>query len=188
MADTVESLAARYWWALALRGVLGIIIGLIALFFPDVTLAALVLLFAAYMLVDGVLAIAAAVQAARRHERSWPLLLEGVADIAAGLIAFFWPAITLLVLVYVIGFWAIVSGILMIGSALRPPRRDEWLFVLAGILSMIFGGLILIAPVVGAVVLAWWFGAYAFAFGIVLLILAFRLRRPEHPEVVASTI
>jgi uncharacterized membrane protein HdeD (DUF308 family) len=189
MADTVGSLAARYWWALALRGVLGAIVGLIALFFPDVTLAALVLLFAAYMLVDGVLAIAAGVQAARRHERSWPLFLEGVVDVAAGLIAFFWPAITLLVLVYVIGFWAILSGLLMIAAALRPPNRHEWLLALAGVLSVIFGSLLLIAPVAGAVVLAWWFGAYAFAFGIVLLILAFRLRRRAgHPQVMAGTV
>jgi uncharacterized membrane protein HdeD (DUF308 family) len=120
MLDTVESFA-QPWWALALRGVLGIMVGLIALFFPGVTLTALVLLLAAYLLVDGVFAIAAGVQAARQHERSWPLFLEGVADIVAGLIAFFWPAITLLALVYLTGFWAIVSGVLLIASAFRPP-------------------------------------------------------------------
>jgi uncharacterized membrane protein HdeD (DUF308 family) len=185
MLDTVESLA-QHWWALALRGVLGIMVGLIALFFPGVTLAALVLLLAAYLLVDGVFAIAAGVQAARQHERSWPLFLEGVADIVAGLIAFFWPAITLLALVYLTGFWAIVSGVLMIASAFRPPRRREWLLALAGALSVIFGVLILFAPIAGAVVLAWWFGAYAFAFGVVLLILAFRLhRRARRPDAVA---
>ena len=98
------------------------------------TLTALVLLLAAYLLVDGAFAIAAGVQAARQHERSWPLFLEGVADIVAGLIAFFWPAITLLALVYLTGFWAIVSGVLMIASAFRPPRRHEWLLTLAGAL------------------------------------------------------
>ena len=179
MADTVASLAATHWWALALRGVLGIIVGLIALFFPGVTLAALVLLLAAYLLIDGVFTIAAGVQAARRHERSWPLLLEGVVDIAAGLIAFFWPAITLVALVYLIAFWAILTGILMIASAFRPPNRNEWLLALAGVLSAIFGVLILIAPLAGAVALAWWFGAYALAFGIVLLLLAVSLRRGQ---------
>lgn len=182
MLDTVEDLA-KHWWALALRGVLGIIVGLIALLFPGLTLAALILLLAAYLLVDGVFTLAAGVQAARKHERSWPLLLEGAADIAACLIAFFWPAITLLALVYVIGFWAIVSGILMIASAFRPLRRPEWLLTLAGALSVIFGVLILLAPMAGALVLAWWFGAYALVFGVVLLILAFRLhgraRRPD---------
>jgi uncharacterized membrane protein HdeD (DUF308 family) len=178
MLDTVESHAARYWWALALRGALGIIVGLIALFFPGVTLAALVLLLAAYLLVDGAFTIAAGVQTARRHERSWPLFLEGIADIAAGLIAFFWPGITLLALVYVTAFWAIVSGILMIALAFRP-RRHEWLLMLAGVLSVI----------AGALVLAWWFGAYAFAFGVVLLILAFRLhRRAGRPDVVARAV
>jgi uncharacterized membrane protein HdeD (DUF308 family) len=188
MLDTVESHAARYWWALALRGALGIIVGLIALFFPGVTLAALVLLLAAYLLVDGAFTIAAGVQTARRHERSWPLFLEGIADIAAGLIAFFWPGITLLALVYVTAFWAIVSGILMIALAFRP-RRHEWLLMLAGVLSVIFGVLISLAPIAGALVLAWWFGAYAFAFGVVLLILAFRLhRRAGRPDVVVRAV
>jgi uncharacterized membrane protein HdeD (DUF308 family) len=188
MLDTVDS-PERYWWAIALRGVLGIIVGLIAIFFPGVTLAALILLLAAYLLVDGAFTIAAGVQAARRHERSWPLFLEGVADIAAGLIAFFWPGITLLALVYVTGFWAIISGILMIASAFRPARSQEWLLALAGALSVVFGVLICLAPIAGALVLAWWFGAYTFAFGVVLLILAFRLhRRARRPDVMARAV
>jgi PAS domain S-box-containing protein len=114
MATSIENadmMLAEEWWTLALRGVLAIIVGLIALFFPGVTLAAFVLLFAAYMLVDGIFALIAGFRAARRHERSWPLFLEGVADILAGVIAFFWPGITLLVLVFLVGFWAIFSGV-----------------------------------------------------------------------------
>jgi uncharacterized membrane protein HdeD (DUF308 family) len=180
MATNVENpdmMLAEDWWALALRGVLAVIVGLIALFFPGVTLTAFVLLFAAYMLVDGIFALIAGLRAASRHERSWPLFLEAAADIVAGVIAFFWPAITLLVLVFLVGFWAIFSGVMMIAAAIRPAGRREWLLALGGLLSVIFGILVLIAPITGAVVLALWFGAYAVAFGIVLLILAFRLRR-----------
>src|ERR671910_2417211 len=101
MADAIES-PWQDWWALALRGVLGIIAGLIALFFPGITLATFVLLFTAYLLVDGAFALIAGFRAARRDERSWPLFLEGVADIVAGVVAFFWPAITLLVLVFLV--------------------------------------------------------------------------------------
>jgi uncharacterized membrane protein HdeD (DUF308 family) len=143
------------------------------------------------MLVDGIFAIAAGFQAAQRQERSWPLFLEGVVDILAGIIAFFWPAITLLVLVFVVAFWAIVSGILLIAAPFGPPGRREWLLALGGILSVIFGVLsvifgvlLLMAPITGALVLALWFGAYAVAFGVVMLIVAFRLRsqhrRAEH--------
>ena len=184
MTDTVgsalvgdASLLARNWWALALRGVLGILAGLIALFLPDVTLAALVLLFAAYMLVDGVFAMVAGLRAARRQERSRPLFLEGVAGILAGTIAIVWPGITLLALVYLVGAWAIVSGVLLIAGAFRPEARREWLLALGGVISVIWGVLIMLAPIAGALALAWLFGAYALAFGIVLLMEALRLRR-----------
>jgi uncharacterized membrane protein HdeD (DUF308 family) len=182
MANAIET-PWQDWWALALRGALAIIAGLIALFFPGVTLTAFILLFTAYLLVDGVFALIAGFRAARRQERSWPLFLEGVADIAAGLVAFFWPGIALLALVYLVAFWAIVSGVFLIAMAFRPSGRREWLLALGGVISVIFGVLLVFAPIPGAVVLAWWFGAYALAFGIVLLIVAFRLRRQrERPE------
>jgi uncharacterized membrane protein HdeD (DUF308 family) len=100
----------------------------------------------------------------------------------AGAIAFFWPAITLLVLVFLVGLWAIFSGIMMMAAAFRRAGRREWLLALGGVLSVIFGVLLLIAPITGALVLAWWFGACAIAFGIVLLILSFRWRRQGRPS------
>jgi uncharacterized membrane protein HdeD (DUF308 family) len=185
MANAIET-PWQDWWALALRGALAIIAGLIALFFPGVTLTAFILLFTAYLLVDGVFALIAGFRAARRHERSWPLFLEGVADIAAGLVAFFWPGIALLALVYLVAFWAIVSGVFLIATAFRPSGRREWLLALGGAISVIFGVMLVFAPIPGAVVLAWWFGAYALAFGVVLLVGAFRLRRQrQHPEPLA---
>jgi uncharacterized membrane protein HdeD (DUF308 family) len=169
---------ARNWWAIALRGVFAILFGLIALFMPGVTLTALVLLFAAYMLVDGIFAIVAAMRAASHQERWGWLIVEGIADLVAGAIAVIWPLITVIAFVLLMAAWAIVSGALLVGAALRlHATHGRWLMALAGIVSAAWGVLLVIWPVIGAVVLTWWMGAYAFVFGIVLLVLAFRLRR-----------
>src|SRR3989442_8747809 len=111
----------RNWWALALRGVLAILLGVAVVVLPGVTLAALVVLFGAYALVDGVLAIIAGVRAAERHERWWSPVLKGLAGIAAGVVTFVQPALTALALLYLIGGWGIVTGILEIVAAVYPP-------------------------------------------------------------------
>src|ERR1700738_4736117 len=103
---------ARNWWALALRGIIAVIFGLVALLMPGLTLFALIIVYGAYALVDGVFTIVAAVRAAGEHERWWVLLLEGLLGIAAGIIAFVWPGLTALVLLYIIAAWAIVTGVL----------------------------------------------------------------------------
>jgi uncharacterized membrane protein HdeD (DUF308 family) len=175
---------AQNWWAIALRGAFAIVFGLVALLLPGVTLTALVLLFAAYMLVDGVFAIVAALRAARQHERWGWLVLEGIADLIAGAIAFSWPLITIVAFVLLMGAWAIVSGALLTAAALRlHATHGRWLMALGGIVSALWGVLLILWPVIGAVVLTWWMGAYAFVFGIVLLVLAVRLRRwRQHPQ------
>jgi uncharacterized membrane protein HdeD (DUF308 family) len=175
------NLLAQNWWAIALRGVFAMVFGILAILLPGVTLASLVLLFAAYMLVDGVLAIVAGVRAARQH-RQWGLLvLEGIADLAAGAIALAWPLITVVVFVYVLGAWAIVSGGLLWAAALRlNVAHGRWLMALGGVLSVIWGILLLFWPIAGALALTWWLGAYAVIFGISLVALAFRLRRVQH--------
>jgi uncharacterized membrane protein HdeD (DUF308 family) len=185
----MNALLARNWWAIALRGVFAILFGLIALLLPGVTLAALVLLFAAYMLVDGVLALAAGLRAARRHERWGWLALEGIADLVAGAIAFVWPLITVLAFVYLMGAWAIVSGALLLSATLRlRPTHGKWLMGLGGAVSMIWGVLLIVVPVVGALVVTWWMGAYALFFGGALLVLGFRLRqfRSEHQGIAGA--
>ena len=134
------------------------------------------LLFSAYMLVDGVFAIAAGIKAARNGERWGLLILEGVVDIAAGAIAFLWPAITAVAFVLLVAVWAIISGALMLAAAFSLKRdHGRWWLALGGIASLIFGVVLVIAPVVGAVVLTWWIGAYALVFGVLLLVLAFQL-------------
>jgi uncharacterized membrane protein HdeD (DUF308 family) len=168
-----------------LRGVLAIIIGVVAFAAPVATLLSLVLLFSAYMLVDGVFAIVAAIRAARANERWGLLVLEGIVSIATGVIAFLWPGITVIAYVLLVAAWAIVTGALMLGAAFRLNlNHGRWWLVLGGIASLAYGVLLVIAPLIGALVLTWWFGAYALVFGVFMLVLAFRLRahRDEHPR------
>lgn len=174
--DALSEVLADNWWAVGLRGILGIVFGLICLLTPGVALGAFVILFAAYMFVDGGFAIASAWKAARSGERWGLLIVEGLVDIAAGLLAVIWPAITMVALIWLVAIWAIVSGALMLYAAFTLNRdHGRWWLALGGIASVIFGIVLLLAPVVGAVVLTWWLGAYALVFGVLLLVLAFQL-------------
>jgi uncharacterized membrane protein HdeD (DUF308 family) len=175
--EPMIAVLARNWWAIGLRGVLGILFGLIALFLPGATMLSLVLVFAVYTLVDGVFAIVSAVRAARQHERWGFLVLEGIVDIAAAAVAALWPAITVLAFVLLIALWAILTGILELAAAFRLEMADGrgWL-IFGGVVSLIYGALLLLAPMIGAVVLTWWLGVYALVFGVALVVLAFRLR------------
>jgi uncharacterized membrane protein HdeD (DUF308 family) len=175
-SDALSQILAESWWAVGLRGVLGIIFGLICLVDTDVAILSIVLVFSAYMLVDGVLAIISAFKAARNGERWGLLILEGLVDIAAGVVAFLWPGLTAITFALIIAIWAIVSGVLMLMSAFTLHiDHGRWWLALGGLASIVFGALVLMAPVVGAVVLTWWIGAYALVFGVFLLILAFQL-------------
>jgi uncharacterized membrane protein HdeD (DUF308 family) len=174
--QALSEVLADSWWAVGLRGLLGIAFGLICLLVPAAAILALILLFSAYMLVDGVLAIASGIKAAQTGERWGLLILEGLVDIAAGVVAFLWPAITAVAFVILIAVWAIISGALMLGAAFTLKLdHGRWWLALGGIASIIFGIVLLVAPVVGAVVLTWWLGAYAIVFGGFLLVLAFKL-------------
>ena len=169
---------ARNWWAIALRGVIAILFGILAIIWPALTLLTLVLLFGAYVLVDGVLAVIAGVVSRRRSDRWWAVLLEGVVGIIIGLLTFFWPGVTALVLLYLIAAWALVTGVLEIVAAIQLRRviTNEWMMILSGVASIIFGLLLVIFPGAGATGLVWLIGIYAIAFGVLLVILAWRLR------------
>jgi uncharacterized membrane protein HdeD (DUF308 family) len=186
----MSGLLARNWWAVLARGVAAILFGLIALFMPIATLAALVLLFAAYLLVDGVLAIVSAVKAAGRRERWGLFVLEGIVDLIAAAVAFLMPSAALFAFVVVAAAWGVVSGVLMLMAAFRLHRSHgrAWLAI-GGVASLIWGALLALFPVTGLIVLTWWLGAYAFIFGVSLVVLGLTLRahapsgRPAPPPV-----
>ncbi|MGO4704971.1 HdeD family acid-resistance protein [Microvirga sp. 2MCAF38] len=173
----MSALLAENWWAIALRGVFAILFALIAFFLPGATILSLVLFFSAYMLVDGVFGIVSAVRAARQGQRWGLLVLEGIVDILVGVIAFSWPGLTVLFFVTLMAVWSLVTGVLMVVAAFKLDAEygKGWL-IFSGIVSVLFGIALLVAPLVGAVVLTWWLGAYAMIFGISLLALAFKLK------------
>jgi len=167
----------RNWWAFVIRGALAILFGLVALFMPSVTMLSLVLVFSAYTFADGIFGIISAVRAARRGERwSW-LALEGVVSVLVGIAAAMLPGLTLVVFVILVAAWAILTGILMLAAAFRlDAEHGRWWLLLGGIASLLYGALLVIAPMIGVLVLTWWIGAYAIIFGVAMLALAFKLR------------
>ncbi|MCA0892519.1 HdeD family acid-resistance protein [Microbulbifer agarilyticus] len=169
------------WWVALVRGLLAILFGVLTFVWPGISLLSLVLLFGAYTLVDGVIALYGAIKGRGSAERSslWWLLFVGITGIAAGIITFVYPQVTALVLVIFIGAWALVRGIFEIIGAIRLRKEidHEWLLILAGILSVIVGLFLLIKPGAGALALLWLIGGYAIAFGIILVWLAFRLKK-----------
>jgi uncharacterized membrane protein HdeD (DUF308 family) len=181
--ETGIGVLPRHAWAFALRGLAAIAFGILAFAWPGLTLRILVLLFGAYALVDGVMAIVSAIRG-KGGGNVWGLLLEGVLGILAGIVVISWPDISALVLVYFIAAWAVVTGILEIFSAVRLRQliQDEWAWGISGVLSVIFGLLLISMPQVGALALVWLIGIYAILFGVTLLILAWRLHRLTQGE------
>lgn len=176
---------ARRRWLVALRGAGALVFGLLTLFNPAVTLAVLVLFFGVYALVNGAFTIAEAV-ASRRSEPSWTAhLVSGALSVIIGFLTFFMPGVTGLVLLYLIAAWAIVTGLteIVVGIRLRKVITGEWLLVVAGVLSVVFGMMLIVFPGAGALAVALWIGAYTTMFGILLIALGFRLRSRgrEHP-------
>ena len=169
---------APSWWALALRGLVAILFGLAALFWPGLILAVLIVLFGAYALVDGILAIIAAFRSSGRGMRRTLLLIEGAIGILFGILALFWPGLTALALLYFIAFWAIFSGIARIVMAvmLRREIENEWSIAFSGVLSVILGIVLILLPGAGLLAYTWLIGIFALAVGIALIYYAFRAR------------
>jgi len=145
---------------------------------PGATLITLVWLFGAFALVNGILSLVLAAKTPKGYPKVGSLIFGGLLGILAGLLAFVMPGITALGLLILIAAWAIVTGIMELVAAvkLRKIINNEWLLVLAGIASVVFGVLLLFQPAAGALVLIWWIGAWALLSGILLMILAFRMR------------
>lgn len=171
-------LLSRHWWVLALRGILALVFGVLALVWPAITVRVLVILFGVYAVVDGLFSLFSALVNPRRQRGWWLLLIEAVAGVAAGIVAFVWPQITAFALLYLIAAWAILTGILELIAAfqLRREVEGEWMLVLAGVVSILLGLLLALRPGSGVIAVVWFIGAYAIVFGVLLIILGFRLR------------
>lgn len=177
-------MVARSWWVLLLRGLVAVGFGVIALVWPGITTLALVIVFGAYVLADGVLDLIMAIGgrgsrgvALSGGDRVW-LGFLGLIGVGAGLVAFFWPAITTVALLWVIAWWAIIRGLLELITAwrLRAELTNEWMWVLTGILSIGLGALLIAQPAAGALALVFWIGVFSIAWGVALSILAFRVK------------
>lgn len=170
----------RYnWWLMLLRGIVAIILGLIVLFDPGIALLAIIYVFGAYALIDGILSVIVAI-AERRYLPRWGwLVVEGVAGIILGIIAFAWPGETALILLYIVAIWAVVTGVMEIAAAFTV---GSWLLGLTGVLSIVFGIILFVHPGVGLLSILWLLGVYAIVFGIVLIVHAFQLHsQPSSP-------
>jgi uncharacterized membrane protein HdeD (DUF308 family) len=162
---------------LLIRGIAGIVVGILAVAWPGMTIAVLVAIFGVYAIIDGITNLFIGFSRSRAG-RSWAPVVQGLVGIGAGVLTFVWPGVTALALVWFIAAWAIVTGLFEIAAAVRLRKviAGEWLLALSGALSVAFGLLVFAFPGAGAVGIAFVLGAYAAAAGVVLVMLAIRLR------------
>jgi uncharacterized membrane protein HdeD (DUF308 family) len=177
IADTL----CQHWGIVLVRGIAAIAFGLLTWIRPDITLATLVLFFGAYALLDGILETVTAIRGRHDEEHWWLLLLAGLVGVGVGVLTFMTPAITAIALLFYIAVWAIARGVLEIAVAIRVRKEmdGEWRLILAGLASVAFGVLLMVRPGAGALTVLWLIGAYALGFGILLVMLAFKVKGLE---------
>jgi uncharacterized membrane protein HdeD (DUF308 family) len=173
---------ARNWWMLFLRGLCAVIFGILAFAWPGITLASLILIFGVYAIIDGVTALSVGIGAGGRAW--WQMIVLGLLGIGAGIVAFAWPALTALTLLSLIAAWSIIRGIVEIMAAiqLRAVVENEWMLILGGICSILFGIIVIVHPSAGALAVLWIIGAYAIVFGLLAIMLSFRLKSLNAPR------
>jgi len=179
MEATMLEHLGRNWGWVVLRGVAGVLFGVLAFLWPGITLAMLVIVWGAYALADGILALIAAYRVRDQGKPFWSLVVVGLLGIAAGIVTFIWPGMTALVLLLFIAAWAFVMGIFQIIAAIRLRKeiQNEWLLGLSGVLSVLFGIIMFVQPGAGALAVIWVIAAYAIVFGILLIWLGLRLKK-----------
>jgi uncharacterized membrane protein HdeD (DUF308 family) len=175
----------RNWWIPVVRGVLGILFGLLVFAYPQTAVTVFVYLFGAYMLVDGIAALTFAFDINRG--RGW-LILSGIAGIAAGILTFMYPSATAVTLVYIVAAWAIVSGIFEVIAAIewRDVLSDAWMLGLGGVLSIILGVLLFSSPSAGLLAWAYVIGVYAIAYGVLYIVTGFRIKSLQPSQSASS--
>jgi uncharacterized membrane protein HdeD (DUF308 family) len=181
--QVVTPLLERAWWAVALRGLLGIVIGVVAIVWPGVTLGILLTVLGVYFFIDGVFALVTTFQAARHERTWWPYLLEGVISMAAGILAFTRPGAIALAVLMVAAVRCFITGAVEMTTSVRMHRETghgEWLLWLSGLISIAFGVFLVARPGAALLTLVWMIGLYALAFGIVVTTTALRLRTVAH--------
>jgi uncharacterized membrane protein HdeD (DUF308 family) len=174
----IGEILSRYWWMTVLRGLFWILFGVVIFARPGISLLSLTLALGIVIFADGVLNVMNAFAGRKVHEDWWVLLLLGLTGIGIGALTFYSPQTTALALVFYVAIWAIATGLLQITAAMRLRRQlagEVW-WILAGIASVIFGVLLIVQPAAGALTLLWLFAVYAIAFGVLLVLLAFRVR------------
>jgi uncharacterized membrane protein HdeD (DUF308 family) len=169
---------SRNWWLVVLRGVLSIAFGIVIFANPLVSLQTLIIILAAWLVVDGVSNIITSIQHLSQHQHGWFTLFEGVISVLAGIGAYFWQGLTALTLLYIIAFWAIATGVMEIIAAIQLRRviDNEWFLGLTGLVSVIAGVLLIVFPGAGILSVLWLIGGYAVVFGVLLIALGLRLR------------
>lgn len=169
---------SEYWWVLLIRGIAAVIFGVIALAWPGLTAYALLLTFGIYAIVDGVFAIFTGFRRKSDDDQWWSWLVEGVLSIIIGLMALFWTESTALALVIWIAAWAMVAGVMRIIAAirLRNEIEGEWALGLSGLLMVLWGLALAVMPAAGILSLTWLFGLFAIVIGVVMILLAFRVK------------
>ena len=169
---------ASNWWTVLLRGIVAILFGLLAIFWPEISISVLVLLFGIFAIADGIFSIISELRRYGERARWWVLVFEGLAGLGIGIVAIIWPQITAVVFIYLVAFWGLITGVLEILAAirLRNALEGEWILVLTGLLSIALGILFILYPNAGLIAMIWILGIYAILFGILLIALSFKLR------------
>lgn len=173
-----KSLLTKHWWAMAIRGIFAIVLGILAIIWPSLFAEAFIIIFGIYFLVQGIFALFTAADM-RKEDHRGSLALGGLLSIAAGIIIFALPGVTLVLMIWIVAFWALITGIFEIIATFKVPSGTggKGLLFLSGILSIIIGLFLLTRPGAGLLALLWIIGIYAILAGLTILGLAFRIRK-----------
>lgn len=174
---TTREIGRNYWWLVLLRGIISVLFGIVAIVWPGPTLLFLIYLFGAYVLIDGITAVVVAFQERNAYSRWWVVLIGGIAGIILGLLVFFWPGETAIVLLFLVAAWAIVTGIFEVIAAFMAPAGFEWALIAGGVISILLGVVLFFIPRAGLLAFVWLIGIFSLIYGVVLIVRAFQFRR-----------